>query len=66
MEIAIIVWLYVVGLGVSYCLLQEITRHWSGAVIVLGWPVLVPLSALLKRTGLLARARMWAEMKLDR
>jgi hypothetical protein len=62
MEIAIIVWMYVVGLGITYSLLHEITEHWSGVVIVLGWPVLVPFCLLAKRMGWLDRFRMWIEM----
>ncbi len=66
MELAIIVWMYVVGLVVSYSLFHEITRHWSGVVIVLGWPVMVPLVWLAKHMGWIERVRIWGEIMADR
>ena len=66
MELAIIAWLYLVGLAIAYSLLHEITRSWQGCAIVIFWPVLVPLAYFASRMGWLERLGTWAEMRLNR
>jgi hypothetical protein len=63
MELAIIVWLYAVGLAIAYSLLHEITDSWQGVAIVICWPVLVPLAFVAKHLGWLERIAISAAMK---
>lgn len=66
MQTAIIAWLYVVGLGVSYCLFYGLDRNWQRTAIIVGWPITVPLVLVAKHMGWIDRVRMWAEMTLEK
>jgi hypothetical protein len=58
MQTAIIVWLYVVGLAVSWALLHEVNR---GFFFAITWPASIPLIMVLRWSGLLRRVSAWAE-----
>ncbi len=64
MQTVAIVWMYVVGLGVTYSLLHRAGQHWSQKAIIIGWPVMIPLVMLLAKTGTLKAVRQWAETKI--
>lgn len=61
METAIIVWLYVVGLGITWTLIHDVTHKKHGFAIALLWPVSIPLILALRWTGLLSRFLAWAD-----
>jgi hypothetical protein len=60
MTTAIIIWLYVVGLGISWSLFHDVRM---GITTTILWPVLVPLIVVLKGAGILDRLTAWSERR---
>ena len=50
-ELLVLPWLYIVGAGVTYCLLRGEEKqplHWAHHAIIAGWPVSIPLIVALR------------------
>ena len=62
-QTAIIIWMYLVGFGVSHSLLHSLDPGWRRHVIIFGWPITLPIILVLKVSGWLDRFNLWVEMK---